>query len=412
MSPPERSDGLVASGAHSPSPVERLARRPGPFDFFQAVALLEASARGQGDAARWEEVGKELDPEREVVRFRSSPSLGFAEADLTRVELRGPAPLEERRKAPRHDRRGGPHASSMEVSFFGLTGVHGALPLPFAELVARRDHLEGRRGPDGSRHEAAMRELLDIFNSRLLALYYRAGKRSRPALGAAAPAKSPLLAQVASAIGLGTPSLLDSARSVHRPALHTAGIAAREARSSAAIAVALGHALGLPGAVRVIPFTGEWVSIEPSDRTSLGRTGRNHLLGRTAVLGARVFDPASGVRVEVGSPEAPLSYRDFRSLMPGGDRFSTLCQMTRFLAGASVELSIRATYVAADAPAARLRIPGAPEPSLLGLTAVLGRRRPPPAKPRTRTVTVRAAAVRRLEERERRRAAAAPPGAR
>ena len=455
------SPASAAPLVRSPTPVERLIRRPGPFDFFQAVSLLENAARRENaalhkDAAlRWDEVGKGLDPEREAVRFRSSLSLGFAETDITRVELRG-SPLSpgfgaanltgdevrgaslslgfakalaDRQRKPRDKRKDPPHAFSMEVSFFGLAGAHGALPLPFAELVARRDHLE-RHLRDGSRHEAAMRELLDIFTHRLLALYYRAGKRARPTLGAAAPQESALLGQVASVMGLGTPTLLKMAAATHRPALHTAGIAAREARSTAAIEVALTHALGLPRSVpvhapglarsvpvpvpvRVIPFTGEWVSIEPSDRTTVGRAGRNHRLGRTAILGSRLYDPSSGMRVEVGSPQTPLSYRDFRSLMPGGDRFSTLCQMKRFLVGGSIELSLRCTYVAADAARACLWSPGSSGPDLLGLTAVLGRRRrpQPPAStpPRTRTVTVRAEVVRRFEETERRAASASAP---
>src|SRR5262245_19672081 len=100
---------------------DRLFREPYRFDFFQAVRLLERllpdGPGGNGGA-----------PEREVVRFRATPSLGFPVSAVT--QLRQPAP-DGPAEAPTPP-------AEMAVTFLGLTGPAGVLPYHYTRLLLRQ----------------------------------------------------------------------------------------------------------------------------------------------------------------------------------------------------------------------------------------------------------------------------------
>ena len=69
------------------------------------------------------------------------------------------------------DRRSGPE---MSVAFFGLSGLTGALPRHYSELIAAAG--ARRRSIPNAR---ALRDWFDLFTHRLLSLFYRAWEKYR-----------------------------------------------------------------------------------------------------------------------------------------------------------------------------------------------------------------------------------------
>src|SRR5262249_53650386 len=129
---------------------ERLFTEAYAFDFFQAVRLLE---RVQPQRRP---VGRPGSPRDEIVRFRARLSLAFP-----------PSPIYEL------IRPGENIAPAMTVNFLGLTGPSGVLPRCYTErlLIQDRDF----RGPE----RYSLRAWFDLFNHRMISLFYRAWEKYR-----------------------------------------------------------------------------------------------------------------------------------------------------------------------------------------------------------------------------------------
>ena len=125
----------------------RLLEEGERFEFFQAVRLLQLLRQERGA------VGRDEDPEREAVRFRGGIGVDFPTSDVAMIG-RG------------EDDR----PTSMDVAFMGVAtpASFGSLPLHYAQLV-REEVVQ-------QKHEA-LRDFFDIFNHRLISLFYRAWEK-------------------------------------------------------------------------------------------------------------------------------------------------------------------------------------------------------------------------------------------
>jgi type VI secretion system protein ImpH len=305
---------------------ESLLARAERFDFFQAVRLLELA---RPDAAP---VGSGSDPTREAVRFRARVGLEFAVNDIVRGGSND-----------RH-RRG-----VLEVAFMSLTGSEGTLPAPYCELVLERSRAEGMPGaPSGPDDDA--RDFLDIFNHRLISLFYRGRKKHRVALGAGGEQVALLERLLFQLIGFNEGVAVrdlyreDSRVPVQpRVLLRYAGMLAGGQRSMAGLQAMLTDALGAP--VRGAPAPGRWLPLEERFQTALGgRLGRNHALGVDTVLGGRAWDASGAIALEIG----PLDVAQFRALQPGGSRYELLVFMTRFYLREDLDVEVKLTLCAAE----------------------------------------------------------------
>jgi type VI secretion system protein ImpH len=103
---------------------------------------------------------------------------------------------------------------------------------------------------------------------------------------------------------------------------------------------------GVP--IRVEQFVGRWYLLPPGQRSCLG--GTNALLGRTTLVGERVWQRDLRVRVHVG----PLARSRYLAFLPGGDACAALGKLLGLAAGASFEYEVRPILRAADVQAACL----------------------------------------------------------
>lgn len=296
------------------------------FDFFQAVRLLELA---RPDAAP---VGSGSDPTREAVRFRARVGLEFAVNDI----VRGGSIDQYRRGV-------------LEVAFMSLTGSEGVLPEPYCELVLERSRADGMPGTLFGPDDDA-RDFLDIFNHRLISLFYRGRKKHRLALGASGEQAALLERLLFQLIGFNEGVAVrdlyreDSRVPVQpRVLLRYAGMLAGGQRSMAGLQTMLSDALGAP--VHGAQGPGRWLPLEERFQTALGgRLGRNHALGMDTVLGGRAWDASGAIVLQIG----PLDMLQFRALQPGGAKYELLAFMTRFYLREDLDVEVTLTLYAAD----------------------------------------------------------------
>ena len=100
--------------------------------------------------------------------------------------------------------------------------------------------------------------------------------------------------------------------------------------------------------MRVSEFQPRWRALAAEDRTRLGRSYTR--LGGDAILGGRVFSAADAFRVTVRA----ASWRDYRSMMPGGEHFMVAAEAIEAFKPSHLEWDLCVEIDDTIAPAARL----------------------------------------------------------
>ena len=121
---------------------ERLFDSAYEYDFFQAVRLLHLMLDDRPG------VGRIARPSEEPVRFKVRQSLEFPPSSIHSLSAETDPPR-------------------MVVAFLGLTGVQGALPHHYTEHILARAQSK----------DFAMAEFFDLFNHRIVSLFYRAWEK-------------------------------------------------------------------------------------------------------------------------------------------------------------------------------------------------------------------------------------------
>ncbi len=334
-----------------PIPVaDRLFREGFAFDFFQAVRLLQALEPGRA------RVGHGGPPQAEAVRFRAHASLSFPPSSIHDLS---PAAA-------------GDQPPELVQAFLGLTGPNGVLPRHYTELLLKLkvDRQVGER--------YALRDWLDLFNHRMVSLFYRAWEKYRPFLGRERDrlgrhdADLDTFARgLLSFVGLGTPGLrgrlvvagppTDAA--AERPVrgrvddltlIHFAGLFAQRPRSATGLRAIVLDYFGLD--VEILQFRGRWLPLEPTSQSRLaGGRGASNQLGVDVVIGERVWDVQGAFEVRLG----PLTYAQFRSFLPDRARGTSaflLAHLVRLYVGPELDFDLRLVLKAAEVPQCRLPV--------------------------------------------------------
>ena len=343
------------------------------LDFYQAVRLLERAARQAraADDLPFEEVGSGEYPAREAVRFRGTRSMAFPPSDLREVTF----PQES--SDPRDPNGRPPLVPEMEVAFMSLTGALGPLPRFYTELI--RERL--------MRSDTGLRDFFDLFEHRLVSLFYRVRQKSRPALYTGAPESHSFARFLWAVAGLAEPRAGDAINEVvdatagsergrrdlrARDLLIYSGLLWHRDRSltglesllryhfgfdqatasasspshnpSRATAtdpsnITVGHGRKNPLAgVRLSsrPLSGRWYRLGAEERTALSVGSHHNRLGRNTVVGGRVWDPQAGFELAL----QPLDWQGFVDFLPTGQRFRTLDRLVRIYTRQAFELRL------------------------------------------------------------------------
>jgi type VI secretion system protein ImpH len=309
------------------------------FEFFQAVRLLRLMRRGAPAPGEGEE------PRAEPVRFASDVSLGFPPSDIARMH-----PPQENGDPPR-----------LAVPFMGVASPasYGSLPGAYTEFVRE----------ESRRKNAAPREFLDLFNHRMVALFFRAWEKHRfPIVYERSGGKEGELFEqgLFSLLGLGTPGIRARLPFSDLALLPWSGVVRRGTVPVDSLAKLMESFLDVP--VKIEQFVARWHVMEESETCPLGKgQGR---LGQDAILGTRLCVSQFSFRVILG----PLDRATYRRFLPPGDGFPRLREIVRFAAGAELDFDVRLHLRAKDVPHLRLGSRDPEDAPRLGWLTWLGTR--------------------------------------
>ena len=274
---------------------EELLHQGYGFEFFQAVLLLEALSPGAAP------VGGQGPYSEETVHIRPNSDLAFPAGDIQNIEL-----------LPKN--RNGREVWRITQNFMGLYGVNSPLPLYFAEMVAKF-----------YQEQDPLRDFLDLFNHRLLSLYYLAWKKHNRAASVDPAQPDKLTAALCALIGQEPGAGREDWLVAPQRLVRYLGLLAGRTRSAAGLEAMIGDYFGI-SQVRVSPYLVKKHRLPPEDLTKIGVQGRNNCLGQSVILGEQVNDVAGQFRLSLG----PLSPKSFDALQPGEPAFAELVFLVHF----------------------------------------------------------------------------------
>lgn len=296
---------------------DQLFDEPFEYDFFQAVRLLQWMLSGRPG------VGGIARPDSEPVRFKVRQGLVFPPSSIHSLSTESDPP-------------------AMTVSFMGLTGIQGVLPHHYTEHILARAQAK----------DFAMAEFFDLFNHRLISLFYRAWEKHHfPVQFQDAAVRNTLdrfTACLFDWVGLGTHGLRGRLAVQDTALLRYAGLFGQNPRSSAGLEGILRDYFGVEA--QILDFQGAWYTLSPEDQCNLTGDGINNQLGEGAIAGDAVWDPQALFRVRLG----PLPLARYAAFLPDGTALNEFRDLVRFYVGPVMQFEIQLILQADDVPWPRL----------------------------------------------------------
>lgn len=297
------------------------------FDFFQLVHLLE---RWRDPAVPLGRVGPYRD---EALRLRPDDSLTFPPSDIRRVETP--------RDSDRHDHdKGEPFPIHWDyriiVHFMGLYGSSAPTPVYLTELIGSTDV-----------EAAELTDFLDLFNHRILSLFWRAWLKYRYPFRWEPGGEDEVSGQLLSYIGL------EDREARRRTGLPTGkllrylGLLALRTRPPVGLRLMISDFFG-GVETRIEERVFRWVAVPPEGRNRLGEA--NATLGADLTVGERVPDRSGKLRVSLG----PLHFEEYLGFLPGTSRFRELCALVRLWVGDRFEFDIELVVRREEIPELRM----------------------------------------------------------
>lgn len=273
-------------------------------DFLSVVRAIECMDHSKP------RLGLSTNIEQDPLRLSQHVSLAFQGTELHALD----------------DSRGNhKHSHRLYCNFLGLLGTNGPLPLHYTEYAIERDRIS---------RDPTFKEFIDLFNHRLLSLFYRSLSQHDPAINFDRPGQDAFTDVVSAIGGYFFPDAQDRDRMPdHVKRWHGLMMGSR-CKSPDGLKAVVGHYFDVP--VEVQEFVGEWLALPDEVLLALGSRSASAELGKTTILGRRVWSTAHKFRLRVG----PLSREDYCSFRPGEDRALTLHDFVRNYVGDELEWDI------------------------------------------------------------------------
>jgi type VI secretion system protein ImpH len=304
---------------------EKLRREPYTFDFFQAIRLLEKFRPER------KPVGKFVHPEAEIAHFRAHPSLAFPASQIQNLEWSEDGP------------------ARMLVNFMGLIGPEGVLPNPYTSLIIERQ----REGDN------TLRDFLDIFNHRIISLFYRAWRKYRVDVACERGEREQFSRNLLSLLGLGTEGMRDRQTLCDDSLVYYAGLLSQRPRSAQALQQILSDYFDVPVAIE--QFSGGWYRLDPETQCRLWQENTDSgELGFGAVVGDEMWSQQSRVRIVIG----PLTLERYADFLPDGQSFEPLRGWVRFFSNDEWDFELKLILEREQVPACTLGADGVSGPQL------------------------------------------------
>jgi type VI secretion system protein ImpH len=291
-----------------------LRENPCPFEFFQAVRLIERLLPHRAP------VGRFVSPDKEVMRFTAHCTFSFPASSIQRIIWDGDIPV-------------------LVVNFMGLTGPMGVLPLYYTELLI--DRIRNK--------DYAMIEFFDIFNHRMISLFYQAWEKYRFTIAYERGERDRFSHHLMDLIGIGTGNLADRLNVRDDSLLFYGGLLALRPRSAAALERIIADYFEVE--VEIEQFTGAWFPLAPKDCSIFDRAStESEQLGGGAIVGDEIWHQQSGVRLHLG-PMALDRYLDF---LPSGTAYEPLRSLAKFAGRGELDFEVRLILKKEEVPSCEL----------------------------------------------------------
>ena len=348
--------------------LQHLVEEPQLYDFFQAVRLLDqfqlvmryareglkgtppVYPAGTGPIVQTSDSRGTVSPSQWILRdffastlrFDSSASLQFPDGALTKIRV--PQDWFDV-GTDNPDRTTDDGKVHVELANFGLIGPAGKLPQHYTTLVVERS----RRFRDQT-----FRRFLDIFIHHFTVRLYRSWVKYRGAIGyeykksahsvGKRPSNlvgesDPLTACLAAIVGIGTPGLADRLHVPDEVLYYHVGNLVSRPRTAESLKKMIREVFSVDA--EVIPFVGNWLVLRRNDRTRLASQdepqGHHAGLGKSAIVGSRVWDNSSTFELRLG----PLPANVFSRLLPGQPDLAAIGDLVRFAVGLQFSVKVR-----------------------------------------------------------------------
>ncbi|XQW83476.1 type VI secretion system baseplate subunit TssG [Thalassotalea piscium] len=298
--------------------IQELIDNPNEYDFYKAVYILQQQLGY--DKSNYYKVGYDSLPNSELVRFKADQHLGFPGQSISKIKLKD---------SPHKDKI----AVDMHVSFMGLTGVSGTLPQHYSELVLARLKLK----------DTGMRDFYDLFNHRLISLFYRAWEKYRFSVNyqknteANPDSFTSVLSQLSGEQGIKQ---------------YYAGIFNKKIRTVDGLMLILKDFTKCN--VTVKQFQGQWQKLATLDQTRLGGRrspeGQYAALGVDATIGSKVWDINSAIAIVI----KPKANTQIESFLPGQETSRLLKHLISSYLGLAIKFKVQLEVQIKKIPKAQL----------------------------------------------------------
>jgi len=290
--------------------IRSLHEKPHGYSFYQAVRRLE---NARADLPR---VGHSRRPSEDPIRFCQEASLAFP-----------PATLKELRRGA----LGG--APQLFVTFMGLLGPNGPMPFHLTEYARGR----------ALAHDETLSRFLDVFNHRMVSLFYRAWASCNQAVNYERGDGDRYAVYAGSLFGIGMSSLRERDRVPDGAKLYYSGRLVCQTRHRDGLRALLEDYFRIPA--RITEFVGQWLPLPEAYRCRLGESAETGSLGATAIVGAHIWDCQQKFRIVFG----PMALADYERMLPGEASHERLVDWIRNYTGdelcADVQLILKAEEV-------------------------------------------------------------------
>jgi type VI secretion system protein ImpH len=287
-------------------------------------------------------IGMSQRPSEDAARFSQEPSLAFAPTTVWKVVPTGTARI-----------------GRVFVNFLGMLGPNGPLPLHLTDYAHDREL---------NHHDSTLARFLDVFNHRMVSLFYRAWSvnqlpssfdRSRWSERAGAEAEeeggervpAPVrnddryATYVGSLFGIGMRTLRerDAIRDVAK--LFYAGRLVPAVKNAEGLRAIVADYFGV--SARVEEFVGGWLELPERYWCRLGESRENCTLGVSTIVGPRIWECQSRFRIVLG----PMHFDDYKRMLPGGDSQKRLVAWVRNYVGHELAFEVMLSLIRAEVPA-------------------------------------------------------------
>ena len=279
------------------SVIEALENHPEQFDFFQAVRLLQLSLQQSNDVDPESAIGSEI-------CFTSSRSLAFPTSEIESIRIKQPT-INDDLNLIKHQAS---KYYQLCPTMIGLTGPLGALPVVYTQGLNAQITLK---------QDSAAAAFLDLFNNRLISLFFKAATRYSLPLQYEIKGRHAYLDHLHALAGY-TPTR-SSEPTIDEAFAQFGGLIQGQQVSGECLRQVLSSYLN--ETVSVNQFIPEWFEIPEDQQTCLG--GSFAQLGQTTFCGARVQQIDSRIQLTIG----PLSQKAYDALLPTGKSYLAMKQL-------------------------------------------------------------------------------------